>query len=150
MPLNIFRNGTLAPSCVSLIHFGFYTTVLFINTVETTLFLCVAHTTPKKGRDKRRGTIHFSMDLKFRSIELGLCVLDMQVRAVIRIQGRLKPAKCASWRPRGCDWKLRAGRVHSCWRRANPSLLPCGWTSRRCRFCAHGREAGPNRATRER
>ena len=42
LALNIFRNGSLAPSCVSLIPFGFNTTVLLSNTVESTLFLCVA------------------------------------------------------------------------------------------------------------
>ena len=41
LPLNIFRvrNGTLAPLCVSL---------MFSNTVETILFLCLAYTTPEK------------------------------------------------------------------------------------------------------
>ena len=35
LPLNIFRNSTLAPSCISLDPFRFYTTVLFSNTVAS-------------------------------------------------------------------------------------------------------------------
>ena len=34
LPLNIYRNCTLAPLCVSLVPFVFYTTNLFSNTVE--------------------------------------------------------------------------------------------------------------------
>ena len=62
LPLNIFRSGIKASLCVSLIPFRFCTTVLFSNTVETTLFsLCGVHHTRKDhfssccGRPPRRG-----------------------------------------------------------------------------------------------
>ena len=48
LPLNIFRNGTLAPSCVSLIPFGFYTTVLFAILLSKLSFSVWLHHT-KKG-----------------------------------------------------------------------------------------------------